>query len=122
MKSVALIIQLSVAFVLLNVWLLRFNQPTPYRGGHSTSMREEFSTYGLPNWTLWAVGTLKVSCALLLVAGIWIPSLVLPAAGLIATLMLGAISMHLKVRDPLIKSLPASAVLALTAFVLAAAK
>jgi hypothetical protein len=85
-------------------------------------MREEFSTYGLPNWTLWAVGTLKVSCALLLVAGIWIPSLVLPAAGLIATLMLGAISMHLKVRDPLIKSLPASAVLALTAFVLAAAK
>jgi hypothetical protein len=48
--------------------------------------------------------------------------LVLPAAGLIATLMLVAISMHLKVRDPLIKSLPASAVLALTAFVLAAAK
>jgi hypothetical protein len=43
----------------------------------------------------------------------------MPAAALIAVLMLGAIAMHLKVHDPAIKSLPAGAVLALTAFVLA---
>jgi hypothetical protein len=65
------------------------------------------------------VGVLKVSSALCLVAGIWVQFLVMPAAALIAVLMLGAIAMHLKVHDPAIKSLPAGAVLALTAFVLA---
>lgn len=75
--------------------------------------------YGLPPWALWIVGALKVSCALCLVAGVWVPSLVAPAAGVVATLMLGAISMHLKVRDPWIKSLPAGTVLTLAAFVLA---
>jgi len=82
-------------------------------------MPEEFAAYGLPKWLLYVVGALKVSCALCLVAGIWVQALVLPAAGVIAVLMLGAIAMHLKVRDPFIKSVPAGAVLALTAFVLA---
>jgi uncharacterized membrane protein YphA (DoxX/SURF4 family) len=119
MKIVSLIIQIIVALGLLNVWLLRFNRPTPYRGGASRSMPEEFAAYGLPKWLLYVVGALKVSCALCLVAGIWVQALVLPAAGVITVLMLGAIAMHLKVRDPFIKSVPAGAVLALTAFVLA---
>jgi hypothetical protein len=122
MKIVPLIIQLTIALSLLNVWLLRFRRPTPYRGGCSTSLPEEFAAYGLPNWMLWVVGALKVSCALCLIVGVWVPLLVLPAAGLISILMLGAISMHLKVRDPLIKSVPAGAVLALTTIVLAAGK
>jgi len=82
-------------------------------------MPEEFAAYGLPRWLLWTVGVLKVSGALCLVAGIWLEFLVLPAAALIATLMLGAIVMHLKVHDPVIKSVPAGTVLALSAFVLA---
>ena len=82
-------------------------------------MPEEFAAYGLPKWLLYAVGALKVSCALCLLAGIWFNALVLPAAVLIAVLMLGAIGMHLKVHDPFIKSGPAGTVLALTAFVLA---
>ena len=119
MKIVSLIIQIIVALGLLNVWLLRFNRPTPYRGGGSRSMPEEFAAYGLPKWVLYVVGALKVSCALCLLAGIWFPALVLPAAVLIGSLMLGAIAMHLKVRDPFIKSVPAGSILALTAFVLA---
>ena len=82
-------------------------------------MPEEFAAYGLPKWVLYVVGALKVSCALCLLAGIWFPALVLPAAVLIGSLMLGAIAMHLKVRDPFIKSVPAGSILALTAFVLA---
>lgn len=120
MKTVSLVIQLTVALGLLNVWVLRFNRPTPYRGGLSKSMPEEFATYGLPPWALWLVGAMKVSCALCLIAGVWVPALVLPACSLIAALMLGAILMHLRVRDPLMKSVPAGAVLALTAFILAA--
>ena len=119
MKIVSLIIQIIVALGLLNVWLLRFYRPTPYRGGGSRSMPEEFAAYGLPKWVLYVVGALKVSCALCLLAGIWFPALVLPAAVLIGSLMLGAIAMHLKVRDPFIKSVPAGSILALTAFVLA---
>lgn len=119
MKIVSLIIQVVVALGLLNVWLLRFHKPTPYRGGKARSMPEEFAAYGLPPWFLWTVGFLKVSCAAGLIVGIWIPVLVAPAALVITLLMLGAIAMHVKVHDPLIKSAPATTVLALTALVLA---
>lgn len=119
MKIVSLIIQIVVALGLLNVWLLRFNQSTPYRAGSARSMPEEFAAYGLPRWSLWTVGVLKVSCAACLVAGFWFPTLVVPASGLIAVLMAGAIVMHVKVKDPLLKSVPAFSVLALVVIVLA---
>ncbi len=121
MKFVSLILQVVVALGLLNVWLLRFRQPTPYRGGQARSMPEEFAAYGLPQWSLWAIGGIKVSCALALLIGIWAPTLVAPAAILIALLMVGAITMHFRVHDPLIRSLPASLVLGMTAFVLISA-
>ena len=119
MKIVSLIFQLIVALGLLNVWVLRFHRKTPFRGGEAQSMPQEFAFYGLPKWCLWCVGGLKVVCALCLLAGIWVPALVAPAAGIISLLMLGAIAMHFKVRDPLIKSLPAGTVLALACLVLA---
>jgi uncharacterized membrane protein YphA (DoxX/SURF4 family) len=121
MKIVSLILQITVALGLLNVWLLRFNKPTAYRGGSARSMSEEFAAYGLPGWFLWVVGGLKVACAFCLLAGIWVPVLVAPAAATIALLMLGAIAMHLKVRDPFMKAVPAILVLALIAVVLAGA-
>ena len=76
-------------------------------------MREEFAAYGLPMWFAYVIGTLKVGSALLLLAGLWIPALVLPAALLVCILMVGALSMHLKVRDPLKKYLPAAGMLAI---------
>ena len=45
MKTVALIFQILVALGLLNVWLLRFRKPTPYRGGQARSMPEEFAAF-----------------------------------------------------------------------------
>lgn len=119
MKIVSLIFQIVVALGLLNVWVLRFHKKTPFRGGDAQSMQQEFASYGLPKWCLSAVGGLKVVCALCLLAGIWIPVLVAPAAGIVSLLMLGAIAMHFKIRDPLIKSLPAGTVLALVAVILA---
>ena len=44
---------------------------------------------------------------MLLIVGIWLPEVVPPAAGTVAVLMVGALSMHAKVKDPLSKSLPA---------------
>jgi hypothetical protein len=60
------------------------------------------------------IGATKVALALLLLAGIWVPSLVQPAAFALAALMAAAVAMHIKVKDPLKKSLPALIVLALS--------
>jgi hypothetical protein len=59
------------------------------------------------------VGILKVGSAILLLLGIWVksPDLVRPPALIVAGLMVGALAMHAKVKDPLTKSLPALAML-----------
>jgi DoxX-like family len=115
MRILLIVLQVVVALGLLNVWLLRFGQSTAYRGGDARSMREEFARYGLPSWFMLLIGTLKVGAALCLIAGVWLHSLVLPAAALICALMIGALAMHVKIRDPLKKSLPALLVLAASA-------
>lgn len=113
MRTIMVILQFAAALGLLNVWLLRFHQRTGYRGGNAGSMVEEFAAYGLPAWFAYVIGSLKIGAALALIAGIWIPTLVLPAAALISILMLGALAMHIKIGDPLKKSLPALGMLAL---------
>ena len=114
MNIVISLLQIAAAFGLLNVWLLRFQHSTAYRGGNARSMREEFAVYGLPGWFTYVIGTLKIGSALCLIAGLWLHVLVFPAALLIAVLMLGALAMHLKIRDPLKKSVPALVMLALS--------
>jgi len=101
------ILQLVLALGLLNVWLLRFNKPSSYRGGAARSLREEFSAYGLSDSVFYGVGFLKVGSALALIAGLWFSVLVVPAAAIVVALMIGAIVMHVRVKDPVIKSLPA---------------
>ena len=113
MRTIMIILQFTAALGLLNVWLLRFHQRTGYRGGDASSMVEEFAAYGLPAWFAYVIGSLKIGAALALIAGVWIPTLVLPAAALISILMLGALAMHIKIGDPLKKSLPALGMLAL---------
>ncbi len=80
-------------------------------------MPEEFAAYGLPPLAMYLVGTLKVGAALCLIAGIWWPSLVFPAALLVAILMVGALAMHVKIHDPATKSLPALAMLVICAVI-----
>jgi hypothetical protein len=113
MRTFMIILQVAAALGLLNVWLLRFNKGTSYRGGGAGTMLEEFAAYGLPAWFAYVIGSLKIGAAFALIAGIWLPALVLPAAALICILMLGALSMHAKIGDPLKKSLPALGMLGL---------
>lgn len=114
MNTLLKIIQIIMSLGLLNVWILRFSKITPYRGGNSKSLKDEFSAYGLPSWFCYFIGFLKIGSALVLIAGLWFSKLVLPAAILVNLLMLGAILMHFKIRDPLIKSLPAFMMLVLS--------
>ena len=113
MEYVIITMQLVVALGILNVWLLRSNKATAYRGGNAKTMREEFATYGLPYWFMCVVGVLKVGLAVTLLAAIWIHSLSQPAAIGMGLLMLGAFIMHLKVKDPITKALPSIVVLAM---------
>jgi hypothetical protein len=111
--AISTALQVIVALGLLNVWLVRAKASTAYRGGSAQSLKEEFATYGLPDWTFYVVGILKVGSAILLLLGIWVksPDLVRLPALVVAGLMVGALAMHAKVKDPLTKSLPALAML-----------
>ena len=113
------ICQIIVGLGLLNVWLLRRNRPTAYRGGRASNMVEEFAAYGLPAWSCLLVGLLKVAAAICLLTGLLVPVLVFPAAAVVVGLMLGAVAMHIKVQDPPRKSLPALTVLLLSLFICA---
>jgi hypothetical protein len=114
MEYVRMIAQLIIALGILNVWLLRFNKATAYRAGAAKSMKEEFTTYGLPLWFMWIIGGLKILFALSLLLSFWLPELIRPAAIGMALLMLGALGMHIKVGDALKKAAPASILLILS--------
>ncbi|MEY4924873.1 MAG: hypothetical protein RL598_1392 [Verrucomicrobiota bacterium] len=114
MQTITSILQVVIALGLFNVWLLRFSQSTPYRGGAAGTMPEEFLAYGLPRWSTYLVGLLKIGAGLALIIGLWHPHWVLPAALLIVGLMVGAIFMHFRIRDPLKKNLPALVMLILS--------
>ncbi len=121
MRALMIVCQMAAALGLLNVWLLRRNRSTAFRGGNAKTMQEEFATYGLPSTMVAVVGTLKIAIAIALIVGVWIPSLVLPAAALLCVLMFGALAMHARVRDPLMKSMPAVGMLVLAGILVAGA-
>lgn len=115
MELLSTVLQLVVGLGLLNVWLVRPRSTTAYRGGGATSLRDEFAVYGLPSAAFFVVGALKVTSAIVLIAGVWVPALpVTIAAGVIAALMVGAILMHVKVGDPVKKAVPATLMLAMS--------
>ena len=118
MEIVKIILQVIVGLGILNVWLLRFNSSTPYRGGNAGNMKEEFKAYGLSGSLVYVVGFIKVTLAIMLLAGIWIESLVDPAAIGMAIMMAGAIIMHLKIKDSFKQTLPALTLLVICGIII----
>ncbi|MFM7718188.1 MAG: DoxX family protein [Actinomycetota bacterium] len=117
LSSLVIAAQIIVALTVANVWLLRAEKPTPFRGGSAQTLREEFAVYGLPAWSLPVVRALKLACAALLLVGLASPDLTLYGAYGMAFFMVGAVAVHLKIRDPLMKSMPAAVMLALCLFI-----
>ena len=113
MELIVAFLQVTISVGILNVWLVRRQRSTPYRGGKAVNLKEEFATYGLPVWLFYLVGFTKVTSAVLIFAGFWFSGVLLPATFVLAALMLGALSMHLKVKDPFSKSIPAISMLSL---------
>ncbi|QNL20430.1 DoxX family protein [Hyphobacterium sp. CCMP332] len=114
MEYLEIVLKIVVGLSILNVWLLRGKKSSPFRGGDAKSLKEEFAVYGLPSWVMFAVGTIKVALSLLLLISIYYPSLEMIAALGLAFMMLGAVSMHVKVKDSFKQTYPALLFLALS--------
>ena len=117
--SILALLKLTVGLGLLNVWLLRAGWTTGYRGGDAQTLREEFEVYGLPDFMFYLVGGLKVVAGVVLVMSLWMDQIPAQlAAGIVAALMLGALAMHVKVSDPMKRSIPGALVLSMCAAIL----
>ncbi len=120
---IEIIIKLVIGLSILNVWLLNRDKATPWRAKGANNMKEEFAVYGLSKSMMVITGTLKCAFAVLLLISIFYPGTFFPsiewigAAG-IAVLMAIAISMHIKVGDPIKKSIPAATFLILSLLVI----
>ena len=113
MDTVARVLEVIVGLGLLNVWLLRAGNTTAYRGGTARTLREEFGAYGLPVSAFYVVGALKITAGVTLLAAQFLPMPARVAATVVAGLMVGAIAMHIKVKDPVRRSVPAVLMLAM---------
>ena len=113
-----LILQLIISIGLINVWFFRFNKATEYRGGNAKNMKEEFQAYGLPPWSMYLVGAAKVFIAVMLIVSIWFKELLVYNLLALAVLMIAAVLMHIKVKDPIKKSYPALSILFMIALIL----
>jgi len=116
--TLIMILQLVIAIGLINVWLLRFNKATEYRGGDAKNMKEEFIAYGLPVWLMYLVGAMKIAIAIMLVLSFWVEQLLLYNLIALASLMIAALMMHVKVKDPIKKSYPALSILFMIALIM----
>lgn len=117
MTNPVIAVQVLIALAMLDVWLLRYERPLRARGGDARTMVEEFKVYGLPDWMLPLVRVLKLGAGTLMVVGIWYPVAAAIAGIILVVLMGGAILMHLKVKDPLLKSVPATFFFVLSCYV-----
>lgn len=113
MNYLIIIFQIIVALSILNVWLIQNKKPTRWRGGNATTIIEEFEVYGLSKQMCYIIGFLKITFAILLLVAIWFPVVKQLAALGLAALLLGSIAMHIKIKDPLLKSFPAALFLVL---------
>ena len=114
MNYLIIAFQIIVGLSIINVWLIQNRTATRWRGGSATTILEEFEEYGLSKRICYIVGFFKVSLAVLLIIAIWLPTLKQPAALGLTVLLTGSIAMHIKIKDPLLKSFPASLFLILS--------
>ena len=100
-------LKIIVGISILNVWLLRKNKATKWRGGAAKNIFEEFQVYGFSKQFCYFIGFLKVSLAIVLLASIQFKTLTLLGALGLSLLLVGSIIMHIKIKDAWYKSFPA---------------
>jgi uncharacterized membrane protein YphA (DoxX/SURF4 family) len=82
----------------------------------STRMREEFSRYGFPQLRQ-LTGGLEILAGLGLLVGLrWAPVLTV-ASGILLIMMIGALLIRIRIKDGIVRSLPALVLVALNGFI-----
>ena len=117
MSSLAIVLQIIIALGIVNVWVIRRDRKTGYRPEGASSIAEEFARYGFSDSFRRVVGATKLTLAALLVIGVAYAPLAIAAAIGMMVLMVGAVAAHVKVRDPILKSVPALLMLAMSTIV-----
>lgn len=118
MEYLEIIIKLIISLSVLNVWLLRANKPSQWRGANAESLKDEFKAYGLSVEIMKVVGAIKILLSLLIIASIFYPPLTIIGAIGMAVMMTGAIIMHIRIKDAPKRSLPALIFLCLSLILL----
>jgi DoxX-like family len=106
MEITVAIAQVIIALSVMFVWIVRY-----------PNVEKEFREYALPDVVRNLVGATKISAAALLLAGLWYPGLIFPAAAVMTFLMVCAQLFHFKVRHPIVKFVPSFILMLLSLFV-----
>ena len=102
------IFQVSIILGIFYAWTIGFNRESKFRVGKSQNLKEEFIVYGLPFWSMYIIGAVKLILSSLLILAFSTSLFIKPVAGALTVIMAVAVVMHLKIReDKLIKALPA---------------
>ena len=106
-EYIIIALKIIIGISIINVWLIQPNKPSKWRGGDATTITEEFNVYGLSNTFYKIIFVIKVGLAILLLISIKYDFLTLYSSIGLAILLGGSILMHVKIKDPLLKSFPA---------------
>ncbi len=101
MQNILDLAKVIVPVAIFFVWVVRYE-----------NIVKEFKHYALPDWTRDLVGILKLSCAFMIVSSS--AYLVKVGAAGIVLLMIAALIVHLKVKNPPAKMLPAFTLMSLS--------
>ena len=110
-------LRLNIALGVINVWFMRRHKATGFRPDGSANIAEESRRSGVSDSFRRSMGVTKLTLAALLVVGVAYAPLGAAAAAGMMLLMSGAIVAHIRVRDPVVKSVPALLMLAMSAAV-----
>lgn len=81
-------------------------------------MVDEYKRYGVPSWFRILIGLLEIGGAVLMIWGIWNESLAAAGGLLLAVIMIGAVTTHLRIKDPMTRFIAPFVLLILSIIVL----
>ena len=109
MENILIVSQLVIAFSILIVWVVRYE-----------NIVVEFENYQLSTLTRNIVGALKISLSTILVLGIWYNELLFFSSLIMAFLMICAQYFHFKFKNPIHKFIPSFLLLLVSLFIASA--
>ena len=109
MENILILSQLVIAFSVLIVWVVRYE-----------NIVLEFEHYQLSALTRNFVGALKISLSTILVLGIWYNELLFFSSLIMAFLMICAQYFHFKFKNPIHKFIPSFLLLLISLFIASA--